>query len=215
MRYFVVMQDGVIKPATNVSKCENSGRVYFDVDAKMYRYLTFGYDCRTKWGGTQRILVPMNSFQQFIHEDWLDTREIKYILALNEEENEELNYFQSTDFNAGILYSAMEKKAVKMLKEKDVHSTHGEYSIPNIQVIPKNCATVDEGKTIDATIKAATEHFEAVYGKTFELDIYAWQRIKQYCIFFYRITRKEKYKEMTIAEIEEALGYKIKVVGEN
>lgn len=213
MRYFVVMNDHIIKPATNVTKCENSGRVYFDVDDKIYRYLTFGYDYRTKWGGTQRILVPMNSFQRFIHEDWIDTREIEYLIALDEKENEELNYFQSTDFNAGMLYSAIEKRAVKMLKER-LHSTKDNYSIPNIQLIPKGCETCNEGNTIDATIRAATEHFKAVYGKNLELDIYGWQRNKVYCVFFYRITRKEPCKEMTIAEIEEALGYKIKVVGE-
>lgn len=213
MRYFVIMNDHIIKPATNVTKCENSGRVYFDVDDKIYRYLTFGYDCRTKWGGTQRLLVPMNSFQRFIHEDWIDTREIKYLIALNEKENEELNYFQSTDFNAGMLYSAIEKQAVKMLKER-AYSTKDNYSIPNIQLIPKGCETCDEGSTIDATIRAATEHFKAVYGKNLELDIYGWQRNKVYCVFFYRINRKEPCKEMTIAEIEEALGYKIKVVGD-
>lgn len=212
MRYFVIMSDHVIKPATNVTKCDNSGRVYFDVDDKIYRYLTFGYDCRTEWGGTQRILVPMNSFQRFIHEDWIDTREIEYLIALNEKENEELNYFQSIDFNAGMLYSAIEKKAVTMFKETDEYSTSSTYHIPNIQVVPKGC--IEDSKVIETTIKSATEHFNAVYGKNFELDIYAWQRVKQYCIFFYRITRKEIHKEMTIAEIEEALGYKIKVVGD-
>jgi hypothetical protein len=86
MRYFVVMNDHVIKPATNVTKCDNSGRVYFDVDDKIYRYLTFGYDCRTKWGGTQRLLVPMNSFQRFIHEDWIDTKEIEWEPIITEVE---------------------------------------------------------------------------------------------------------------------------------
>ena len=203
------MHDGVIKPATNVSKQKNTGRVYFDVDGEMYRYLTFTYDCEHYI--CKHIMIPLNSFQQFVHEDWLATREIKYLIALNEEENEELNYFQSTDFNAGMLYSAIEKNAVKMLKER-VYSTKDDYSIPNIQLIPKCCETCNEGNTIDATIRAATEHFKAVYGKNLDLDIYGWQRNKVYCVFFYRITRKEPCKEMTIAEIEEALGYKIKVV---
>jgi hypothetical protein len=205
------MNDHTIKPATNVSKCGKSDKVYFDVDDKMYRYLTVTreYTCRK----FNHLLIPANAFQRFMHEDWYETREIEYLLALDEEENEELNYFQSTDFNAGMLYSAIEKHAVKMLKER-VYSTKDNYSIPNIQLIPKGCETCNEGNTIDATIRAATEHFKAVYGKNLELDIYGWQRNKVYCVFFYRITRKEPCKEMTIAEIEEALGYKIKVVGE-
>ena len=125
-----------------------------------------------------------------------------------------MNYFQSTDFNAGMLYSAVEKKTIAMLKETNEHSTSGAYHIPNIQVVPKGCGYIDDSKVIEATIKSATEHFNAVYGKSFELSIYAWQRVKQYCVFFYRITRKEIYKEMTVADIEKALGYKIKVVGE-
>lgn len=212
MRYFVIMNDHTIKPATNVSKCENSGRIYFDVDDKMYRYLivTREYSSRK----FNRMLIPTNAFQRFIHEDWYETREIEYLLALDEEENEELNYFQSTDFNAGMLYSAIEKKTVAMLKETNENKVSGAYHIPNIQVVPKGCDFIDDSEVIEATIKAATEHFNAVYGKTLELDIYAWQRVKHYCVFFYRITRKELHKEMTIAEIEEALGYKIKVVGE-
>ena len=212
MRYFVIMHDHTIKPATNVSKCENPGRVYFDVDDKMYRYLTVvrEYDCKR----FNHIRIPAPAFQRFIHEDWYETREIEYIIALDEEENEELNYFQSTDFNAGMLYSAIEKKAITMLKETNENEVSGAYHIPNIQVVPKGCDHIDDSKVIEATIKAATDHFKAVYGKTLELNIYAWQRVKQYCVFFYRVTRKEVHKEMTIAEIEKALGYKIKVVGD-
>lgn len=213
MRYFVVMSDGVIKPANNVTKCESTGRVYFDIDGKMYRYLIFIYNYEDSKPWNRHILIPANCFQQFIHEDWYETRQIEYLLALDEEENEEMNYFQSTDFNAGMLYSAVEKEAVKMLKDKGVLFYSSNYSIPNIQLIPKDCETFNEGDIIDATIRAATEHFEAVYGKNFKLDIYGWQRIKQYCLFFYRISRKEQPKEMTITEIEEALGYKVKVIG--
>ena len=212
MRYFVVMQDHTIKPATDVTKCESTDRIYFRVDNKMYRYLTVirEYDCKR----FSHIRIPAPAFQQFLHDSWFETREIKYIIALDEEENEELNYFQSTDFNAGMLYSAVEKKAVTMLKETNEKKTSGTYHIPNIQVVPNGCDLVDDSKVIETTIKAATDHFNAVYGKTLELDIYAWQRVKQYCAFFYRISKKEVHKEMTVAEIEEALGYKIKVISE-
>ena len=128
-----------------------------------------------------------------------------------------MNYFQSVDdFNAGVLYSAVEKEAMRMLKDKGVLSHSSNYSIPNIQLIPKCCEACGEGRTIDAIIRTVTEHFKAVYGKNLELDIYGygWQHNKAYCVFFYCITRKEPCKEMTIAEIEEALGYKIKIVGD-
>ena len=211
MRYFAIMNDNSIKPVTNVTKQRSTGIVYFDVDDKMFRYLTFITDAYESIR-RKRILVPAYRIQQFVHEDWLNTRQIECLLTLDEEESEELNYFQSTDFNAGMLYSAVEKKAVTMLKETNENVVSGAYHIPNIQVVPKGCGCVEDSKVIEATIKAATDHFKAVYGKNLELDIYAWQRVKQYCGFFYRITRKEPCKEMTIADIEEALGYKIKVV---
>lgn len=40
MRYFAVMSDNSIKPVTHVSKQGSTGIVYFDVDDKMFRYLT-------------------------------------------------------------------------------------------------------------------------------------------------------------------------------
>ena len=43
---------------------------------------------------------------------------------------------------------------------------------------------------------------------------YADPYAKQYIVFNAEIKRKEPIKEMTITEIEEALGYKIKVVGD-
>lgn len=212
MRYFVIMNDHTIKPATNVSKCENSGRVYFDVDGKMYRYLTVTREYSSR--KFNRMLIPANAFQRFIHEDWYETREIKYLLALDEEENEEMNYFQSTDFNAGVMYTYVEKTVGLMLKDKGAISVLADFTIPAIQLIPKGAGSIQEGETIKATIKAATEHFEAVYGKNFNLNIYSWKMDKQYFKFEYSVKRKETYKEMTVAEIEEALGYKIKVVGD-
>lgn len=125
-----------------------------------------------------------------------------------------MNYFQSVDFNAGVIYSGIEKHVVSMLEEPGTLSYSSNYSIPCIQLVPKNCSSKAEEEIIDATIRAITEHFDAVYGKNFTLNIYAWQHVKQYCLLFYSITRKELHKEMTIADIEEALGYKIKIVND-
>ena len=210
MKYFAVMYDGRLEPVVDVSKSRDGSTIYFTVGKAKFKYTPTIRDFDKLHGG----VLPCNQFYIWLSHKWSNTRLVEYLLALDEKENEELNYFQSTDFNAGMLYSAIEKKTVTMLKETDEHSTSGAYHIPNIQVVPKGCSCVDDSKVIEATIKSATEHFKAVYGKTLELDIYAWQRVKQYCVFFYRITRKEIHKEMTIAEIEEALGYKIKVVGD-
>ena len=205
------MHDGTIKSATDVTKCERTDRIYFRVDNKLYRYLTVvrEYDCKR----FSHIRIPAPAFQRFIHEDWLETREFKYIIALNEEENEELNYFQSTDFNAGVMYTYIEKTVGLVINAKDTGAS-GKFSIPAIQLLIENAGSILENDIIKATIKTATEHFDAVYGKNFSLDIHSWKRDKQYFKFEYRIDRKEKCKEMTIADIEEALGYKIKVVGD-
>lgn len=212
MRYFVVMSDGVIKPANNVTKCKSTGRVYFDIDGKMYRHLTFTCDCEHYM--IKRILVPVYSFQRFIHDDWFETGDIKYIIALNEEENEELNYFQSTDFNAGFIYNQVERHTAPLLDKNSATSLESEITIPRIQVMPKGCGSIQEMDTLKATMRCVTEHFDAVYGKSFTLEFGSVYTQKQYFHFPYIVTRKTNAKEMTIAEIEEALGYKIKVVGD-
>ena len=212
MRYFVVMNDHTVKPATEVTKCESTGRLYFKVDDKMYRYLTVvrEYDCKR----FNHIRIPAPAFQRFLHDDWFETREIKYIIALNEEENEELNYFQSTDFNAGFIYNQVERHTAPLLNKCSATSVESEITIPRIQVLPKGCSAIQEMDTLKATMRCVTEHFEAVYGKSFTLEFGSVYTQKQYYHFPYIVTRKVKAKEMTIAEIEEALGYRIKVVGD-
>lgn len=214
MRYFVVMSDGVIKPVNNVTKCKSTGRVYFDMDGKMYRYLTFVHDYESSRPWNRRILIPANCFQQFIHEDWYETGQMEYLLALDEEENEEMNYFQSTDFNAGFIYNQIERHTAPLLDKNSATSLESEITIPRIQVMPKGCGSIQEMDTLKATMRCVTEHFDAVYGKSFTLEFGSVYTQKQYFHFPYIITRKTKAKEMTIAEIEEALGYKIKVVGD-
>jgi hypothetical protein len=212
MRYFVVMNDHTIKPATNVSKCWKSDKIYFDVDDKMYRYLTVAreYTCRK----FNHLLIPANAFQRFMHEDWYETREIEYLLALDEEENEEMNYFQSTDFNAGFIYNQVERQVVPLINKCSADSLESEITVPRIQVMPKGCSAIQEMDTLKATMRCVVEHFDAVYGKSFTLEFGSVYTQKQYFHFPYIITRKTECKEMTIAEIEEALGYKVKVVGD-
>ena len=212
MRYFAIMYDGVIKPATDIAKCESTGKIYFSVDDKMYRYLTVTREYDSK--RFNRIRIPAPAFQRFLHEDWYETREIEYLLALDEEENEELNYFQSTDFNAGFIYNQVERHTAPLLDKNSATSLESEITIPRIQVMPKGCCSIQEMDALKATMRCVTEHFDAVYGKSFTLEFGSVYTQKQYFHFPYTVTRKTKAKEMTIAEIEEALGYKIKVVGE-
>jgi hypothetical protein len=80
--------------------------------------------------------------------------------------------------------------------------------------MPKGCSAIQEMDTLKATMRCVVEHFDAVYGKSFTLEFGSVYTQKQYFHFPYIITRKTECKEMTIAEIEEALGYKVKVVGD-
>lgn len=215
MRYFVIMCDGVIKPANNVTKCESTGRVYFDIDGKLYRYLTLVHNYEGSRPWNRRILIPANCFQQFIHEDWYETRQIEYLLALDEEEDEELNYFQSTDFNAGVIYANLDKVMGSLLT-RETTSIEKEIRLPKIQAVLKSCGSIQEKETLDATVNAVLEHFAAVYGERFDIEMRHYNDTykRQYIVFEAKVKRKEAIKEMTITEIEEALGYKIKVVGE-
>ena len=128
------------------------------------------------------------------------------LILLDEKENTDLNYFQSTDFNAGLIYGKVERNTVSLLKDADVDMAVSEISIPTIQLVPSNCTALKELDIIEATVRTVTEHFEAVYGKNFTLDFTSWKRDRQYFLFNYSVTRKEVYKEMTVSEIEEALG---------
>lgn len=127
--------------------------------------------------------------------------------------DEELNYFQSTDFNAGVIYNQIERNVVKeIIKRKGIILYSSNISIPIIQLLPKGWSGVAQEKVIDATRKAVIQHFEAVYGNKFHLKFSEYQTNKQYIVLPYTVTRKEEYKEMTVAEIEKALGYKIRII---
>ena len=146
---------------------------------------------------------------------YFNVGDIKYLLELDDTEDEELNYFQSTDFNAGVIYNQIERGIVKhMLGCEGRVSYSTILSMPIIQLLPKSCGSVKEEEIIGATLKAVTQHFVAVYGNKFHLSFDEYWTKNQYINFSYTIRRKEQYKEMTISEIEKALGYKIKVVGE-
>lgn len=191
MRAFVQTLDYDIMPATNVYETEDA--VKFKHDKK----------------DTYRVLTP---FQQFVNDKWMYTMRIRYLHLLDEEMNEELNYFESTEFNAGVIYCRVEKSVVKHLIQEGADEVSISLDLPKIQMLIDDVVT-DQHKVMENTLDVVKHHFEAVYGKSFTIDSMSWHRNKQYITINYKVSRKVQPKEMTIEEIEEALGYKIKVVG--
>lgn len=214
MRYFAVMSDNRILPATGIVKGRFVDGIHFSVGADRFKYLLRGYlvdSCRSNY------YSPRDCFYKLMPIDWFITSDIKALLELEDTEDADLNCFQSTDFNAGIIYGRAEKLAVKMLNDPaffPCNRASSELRLPIIQMIPKGCSIVTEHETIEATLNTVIKQFEAVYGKSFTLKFDSWKQDKQYYVFEYTINKKETYKEMTVAEIEEALGYKIKVVAD-
>lgn len=201
MRYFVLTKDYEIVPAYMVYKDDRAQ--YFCANNRRYRFsLSVEY------------MYGSRFFQVYKRcGEWEYTLDIKYFYELNEEENEELNYFESTDFNAGCIYTRMEKVLIKNVINKEANEVVSFVELPKIQMIcqDSNC----DNQIINNTLEKVMKHFEAVYGKTYELIIHGWKYHKQYVYIDYRIVRKEQPKELTVTEIEKLLGYKIKIVGEN
>ena len=198
MRAFVETLDHEIIQATNFY--EHFDMIYFMLDGQRYRYLKKDSHC------TRHL------FQQLVDDEWLYTMRICYLHILDEKENEELNYFESTDFNAGVIYCRLEKSVVKHLIKEEANELSISVDIPKIQMLVDG-VTSNEHAVMNNTLDTVKHHFEAVYGKSFTIDSMTWHRNKQYITINYKIVRKVQPKEMTIEEIEEALGYKIKVIG--
>jgi hypothetical protein len=217
------MSDGRVVGAQNVYKGKFDGSTFFTVDNLRYKYSPL--TCFEERGGWRYPAFNRRFYKQSPDADnteWSVTGDIERILFLNEKENEELNYFQSTDFNAGIMYSSIEKVAGQVLNTKYKYPSENiipsEIVIPAVQLIPKTPVAKEE-EIIKATVEAVVRHFEAVYSKCLTLDIHTWKRDKQYFRFYYTVAKKEVAKkevpkEMTVAEIEAALGYKVKIVGD-
>ena len=216
MRYFAILYNGKIVPATNVCEGMFYDGIYFTVGSNRFKYDPYCHVEEIECG--YRYPFHQVSFYKFKHEysEWYATDEIKYLLFLNEEEDSDLNYFQSTDFNAGVIYANIDKAMGSMLGST-ITSIEKEIKLPKIQVVLKSSGSIQEKETLDVTVDAVLEHFVAVYGECFDIEMrhYNDPIKKQYIVFEAKITRKELVKEMTIAEIEDALGYKIKVVGDN
>lgn len=216
MRYFAIMCNGKILPATNVCEGKLYDGTHFTVGNERYKYDPYYRIEETVRGGYK---YPFREFcfykRGWSDFDWECTSEIKYLIGLDEREDLDLNYFQSTDFNAGVIYANIDK-AMGSLLGSMVTSIEKEIRLPKIQVVLKSSGSIQEKETLDATVDAVLEHFAAVYGERFDIEMrhYGDPYKRQHIVFEAKIKRKETTKEMTIAEIEEALGYKIKVVGD-
>ena len=201
MRYFVLTKDYEIVPAYMVYKDDRVQ--YFCANNRRYRF----------WLDESHSSLRFFSVQRR-DGDWEYTLDIKYFYELNEKGNEELNYFDSTDFNAGYIYARMERSLHKHLDLGEKEEVTISMDIPKIQMV-LGTSDFKDAEIIKATLDMVENHFNATYGKNFSLDELTWNKYKQYIAVHFKISKKQKPKELTVTEIEKLLGYKIKIVGEN
>jgi hypothetical protein len=209
------MSDGRVVGAQDVYKGKFDGSTFFTADNLRYKYSPL--TCFEERGGWRYPAFDRCFYKQSPDADnteWFVTSDIERILFLNEEENDELNYFQSTDFNAGVIYGMIEKEIGKLFSNTSIKCIEKEIRLPKIQVVLEGAMCPTD--ILDTTMTTVLEHFAAVYGNHFDIEVRHYDDVnhKQYIVFNVQVTRKEPVKEMTVAEIEEALGYKIKVVGD-
>jgi hypothetical protein len=210
MKYFALLSNNKIVSAENICQGRFYDGIHFSLGNTRFKYVAY-----TGIDDCKGYRLCKNYFFKQVFDEWFVTEDIKSLIFLNEVEDEDLNYFQSTDFNAGVIYNKIEKNMALMIKNTSSAGSCfvGELCLPAIQLIPaKGCIGCTEHDIMETTIHTVIEHFNAVYGKNFILNISSWKRDKQYFKFDFSVKRKEIYKEMTIEEIEAELGYKIKVV---
>lgn len=221
MKYFILFKSGRLASAVKIQSnhpYENNKYSYM-VDDTEYCYADRTYDCETVNYYKPRISYTVPTFYVYRPENgcWFVDRDIKYIVVLDEEENEDMNKVQSTDFNAGMMYAKIERDTYRLIDdyEKGKRSVYtNSYQFTTSQLFPDaNYSAKEKSYIVDAIKKTVENQFNRVYGHYYALQFSDFPG-GSYCVFVYTITRKEEVKELTIAEIEEKLGYKIKVVGE-
>lgn len=220
MKYFILFKSGRLASAVKIQSnhpYENNKYSYM-VDDMEYCYVNRTYTCETADYYKQGISYTLPSFYSYRPEYgcWFVDRDIKCIIAIDEKEADEMNKLQTTDFNAGMLYEQIDRETRKLIREYEdgMHMYLSKYHFPKIQLLPHKLCDIQEDSIIDAIKQKVNTQFNLVYGQQWELCFNTEYPSGSYYIFSYSITRKEEVKEMTIAEIEEKLGYKIKVVGE-
>lgn len=127
---------------------------------------------------------------------------------------------KSFDFNAGFVYAKLDKELFRYATRPATSDSLG-LGVLNVRVpkvwfnLPcdksvKVTLTTDQIKTLRNTIERAAETHYPRFNTN--VSIYP---AEQYLTFSIKITKKEPpVKELTVKEIEERLGYKIKVIAE-
>lgn len=129
---------------------------------------------------------------------------------------------KSFDFNAGFVYAKLDKELFRHATRPATDSSESfVLSVLNVRVpkvwfnLPcdknvKVTLTTEQIKTLRGTIERAAETHYPKFNTN--VSIYP---VEQYLAFSIKITKKEPpVKELTVKEIEERLGYKIKVIAE-
>lgn len=214
---YVIMSDGkVVVP--DFLRRNIYGGIDFDIDTVSYRYSPIDLEEELSCVGPVHLKLlhtPQRRFEELDHGEWIYTNQIAYLYEIINEEENELNFFDCTQFNAGVIYDKIERVVVPMLKDTTAASCKSIVTIPAIQLLPKIIhPPLTEYDIIKRTEDDVIRHFDAVYGKQFKLEFIKIEHNVQYIELHYVITRKEQYKEMTVEQIEKALGYKIKIVGD-
>lgn len=124
---------------------------------------------------------------------------------------------KSADFLAGYVFKSLERN---MLKDTDVlraiptHGYKNDVAIPKVWVCADRNATLyDFAKIMDPACKLIEEAHNATYGTHMSITT-GWQEDdvhKQYLKVVYTV-HSTRPRKMTIAEIEEQLGYKIEII---
>ena len=125
---------------------------------------------------------------------------------------------QSKDWILGYVFSRLEKYIIEGHMKKLDNIDNHIISVPKnwfgLQATKNTCVTLSDEERHDYIDKlkelcCALNHKDRSY--LFSITVRPYQ---QYMEFYMSATRLPEVKEMTIAEIEKELGYKIKVIGD-
>lgn len=221
MKYFILFKSGRVASAIKIQSnhpYENNKYSYIADDTE-YCYADRIYTFETVNYYKPRISYTLPAFYSYRPENgcWFVDRDIKCIIAIDEMEADDMNKLQSTDFNAGILYAKIDRDTCQLIKDYEERKRTvftNSHNFSKSQLFPGYWRGIQAESIVDSIKKTVETQFNLEYGEQYELRLANDYPSGSYYIFGYSITRKEEAKEMTIAEIEEKLGYKIKVVGE-
>ena len=134
------MRDDTIHKVEDVYERRYTGDIYFTLLGNKCKYCSQEFNIMENF-------YQGNAFYYLANDEWFVHQGIKYLFELDNTEDEELNYFQSTDFNAGVIYNQIEREVVKdMIGRKGVMSVGSGLSIPIIQLIPQGVALFKQEK---------------------------------------------------------------------